>query len=345
MTANASHPLETPHPPERSPCPAPANFRAEVARYEREARIDVWDGPRYRMTYRTLGQGPTLVLAPGIAATYRVYALLLNRLSERFRTVIYDYPGEHGDDRARLGRTTHDDLAADFLGLADHLGAGPVHPVGLSFGSTIVLRALEREPGRFPRAVVQGAFARREVTLAERVALAIGRRLPGNASALPLRGRLLDYNIRCHFPREIGDRWHYYVEQHGLTPIRALALRLSLMRGLDLRPRLGRITAETLVLQGNEDRVISRALHDELTAGLPAGRSVVMPNVGHQPHLTHAEALAGVIAEWLLPCEPAGCVFEGRAGGCSGMPGGCGGAGDGSCQEALKHGSESKAGG
>lgn len=324
--AGASSLLETPPVPEGSPCPKPADFRAEAARYDREARVETWDGPRYRMTYRTLGQGPTLILAPGIAATYRVYALLLNRLSERFRTVVYDYPGEHGDDRARLGRLTHDDLTADFLGLADHLQSGPVYPFGPSFGSTVVLAALEREPERFPKAALQGGFARRNFSFAERAAFAVGRRIPGGVNALPFREKILDYNFRCHFPREIGDRWNFYVEQNGLTPIRSLTHRLSLLQGLDLRPRLGRISTETLILQGNEDRVISRASHDELAAGLPAARSVVMPNVGHQPHLTHAEALADAVAQWLSPCEPAGCVFEGRPGGCSGMPGSCGGA-------------------
>src|SRR5262245_8056777 len=80
--------------PWRQPCPAPADFRAEVARYDAAAQVGRWDGPRYRMTYRIRGAGPPLVLVPGIASTYRVYALLLNRLGEHFRTILPEYPGE-----------------------------------------------------------------------------------------------------------------------------------------------------------------------------------------------------------------------------------------------------------
>src|SRR5690242_4669384 len=94
--------------PERPRCPAPADFRAEVAAYDRAARVGRWDGPRHRMTYRVLGEGPPLILSPGIAATYRGYALTLNRLAPRFRTIVYDYPGEQPDDGARLGRIAHD---------------------------------------------------------------------------------------------------------------------------------------------------------------------------------------------------------------------------------------------
>ena len=115
------------------------------------------------MTYRVLGEGPPLILIPGIASTYRGYALTLNRLAERFRTIVYDYPGEHPDDGARLRRITHDHLVDDLFGLIDHLNVGRAFLFGLSFGSTITLEALHREPRRFPKAVVQGAFAHRRV--------------------------------------------------------------------------------------------------------------------------------------------------------------------------------------
>ncbi len=324
--------LQAPPAPEVGRCPAPANLRAEVARYDRNARVDAWEGPRYRVNYRILGDGPPLILIPGIAATYRVYALLLNLLSERFRTIIYEFPGDQRDDGAALNRLTHDDMVSDFLGLIDHLKIDSICPVGLSFGSSIVLKALEREPRRFPRAVVQGAFASRDFSLAERAAFSVGRRFPGTLGALPFRERILKYNFRHHFPRLIENRWDFYVEQNGLTPIRSLAHRLSLLKTLDLRPILGRISQEVLVLQGNEDRLINRMAHEELVKGITTARSVIMPNVGHQPHLTHAEALAHVISQWFLPCEPTECAHEGDAGTCSGMPGGCLGEGNGACQ-------------
>ena len=162
----------------RSSCPAPADFLEEVKTYDAGAQVGFWQGPRYRMTYRVFGQGPPLVLIPGIASTYRGYALTLNKLAERFRTVIYDYPGEHRGDGSRLSRISHDDLVDDLFGLIDHLNFGRVYLFGLSFGTTVTLKALHREPRRFPKAVVQGAFAHRGFTTAERVALRLGRLTP-----------------------------------------------------------------------------------------------------------------------------------------------------------------------
>jgi pimeloyl-ACP methyl ester carboxylesterase len=266
------------------------------------------------MTYRVLGEGPPLVLAPGIASTYRGYALMLNKLAQRFRTVVYDYPGENRGDGARLSRISHDELVDDLFGLIDHLHIGRSFVVGLSFGSTIVLSALLREPRRFPKAVVQGAFAFRPLTLAERLALRIGRLVPGTAARLPLREAVLAWNNKSSFPAIIADRWDYYLEQNSLTAIAPLSHRLDLIGRLDLRPRLGEIKTEILVLQGNEDRIIARRHYDELCAGLANASGVIMPLVGHQPHFTHAEILAQAIDQFLLPCAPEGCPKDGERG-------------------------------
>ena len=126
-------------------------------------------------------------------------------------------------------------------------------------------------------------------------------------SRLPLRRAVLSYNSKGHFPQILADRWSYYLEQNGLTPIAPLSHRLDLVARLDLRPILAEIPTEVLLLQGNEDRIIARRHFDELRAGLGHATAVVMPLVGHQPHYTHAEALAGAIADFLLPCAPGGC--------------------------------------
>ena len=205
--------------PEPQPCPPPANFRVEVDRYDAHATVSHWAGPRYRMTYRIVGDGPPLIVIPGIASTYRTYALLLNRLGERFRTVLYDYPGENRGDGASLGRITHDHLVDDLFGLIEHLNIGRVFLLGISFGSTITLKALYREPRRFPKAAVQGAFAFRSFTRGERWALRLGRLIRGSARQIPLRRQILTYNTKSEFPSILADRFDYYLEQNGQTPI------------------------------------------------------------------------------------------------------------------------------
>ena len=300
---------DAPSPPTGGPprCQPPADLGREVLRYDHDALVGTWSGPRYRMTYRILGNGPPLLWLPGIASTYRVYSMVLNRLGERFQTIQYEYPGDRDDDGARLGRIRHDDLVDDLFGLIDHLGLGRPFLAGISFGSTIVLKALDRESRRFPRAVVQGAFAHRRFTPAERLALFLGRRIPGTAARLPFRQKVLEHNSRIDFPRIIEDRWPFYLEQNALTPIKALAHRTSMVARLDLRPTLTRVESDLLLIQGREDRIVPHRYFEEIKALLPRSESLVLPTVGHIPHLTHAEMLARAIGDWLLPCNSQGC--------------------------------------
>jgi pimeloyl-ACP methyl ester carboxylesterase len=298
---------------EPQPCPPPANFRAEVDRYNAQANVSHWSGPRYRMTYRILGQGPPLILSPGIASTYRTYAVLLNRLGERFRTVLYDYPGDQKGDGASLVRITHDHLVDDLFGLIEHLNIGRVFLLGISFGSTITLKALYREPRRFPKAAVQGAFAFRTFTRGERWALRLGRLIPGRARQIPWRGQILTYNTKSEFPSIMADRFNFYLEQNGLTPIRALAHRVKLLTDLDLRPILAHIPNELLLVQGNEDRIVASSYFEQLKGTLPRAEGLILPTVGHHPHMTHPEVMAGLIGDWLLPCAPEGCSGDQRS--------------------------------
>jgi pimeloyl-ACP methyl ester carboxylesterase len=306
--------------PPRPPCPAPANLRAEVARFDARAHAGHWDSPRYRVTYRTLGEGPPLVLVPGIASTYRTYALLLNLLSERFQTVLYDYPGEHRHDSANLARISHGHLVDDLFGLIDHLKIGRAFLVGVSFGSTVVLKALHREPRRFPRAAVQGAFAFRGFSRSERWALRLGRLVPGTAARLPFRRMVLAYNNKAEYPAIMEDRWRFHLEDNGRTPIRSLAHRVGLLADFDLRPILAQIPTETLLIQGNEDRIVARRYFDELKTALPRAHGMILPTVGHQPHLTHADMMARLLVDWLLRCPPGGCTEIQRSHGGCGAP-------------------------
>ncbi|WP_435005972.1 alpha/beta fold hydrolase [Tundrisphaera lichenicola] len=278
---------------------ASIDFRAEVAEYDRQAVVGILDGSRHRMTYRTLGQGRPLILVPGLASTYHAYAPTLNRLSRRFQTVQFDYPGDQPDDQAQLGRITHDDLVDDLFALADHLEMRRPSLFGLSFGSTIVLKALHRQGRRFSRAALQGGFARRPLGLMERVALALGRRIPGTTSTLPFHSFSLARKTRSTFPDDRPELWDVYIEQNGLTPIVGLVHRLDLLRELDLRPMLGEISTRILLIHGSADRIVPTSHFDELRKGLRHSTGIMMPGVGHQPHYTHPEELAEMVGDFL----------------------------------------------
>lgn len=286
-------------PSEDSP-PDVISFADEITRYERSSQLGVWEGPRYRMTYRVHGEGPPLLVIQGLASTYRGYAPMLNRLGSRFRTIVYDYPGEDPRDGAILGRIAHRNLVEDALGLLDYLSLDRVAVFAASFGSTIALGAAIRAGDRFHRVAIQGGFARRPLTRPERLALRCGRILPGTMERLPLRRPVLSWHNRSAFPPEcVADRWPVFVAENGRTRIAGMAHRLDLLAEIDLRPELSRVPRETLLIQGEADRIVPWPAFEELRSHLPRAVPEVWPGVGHQPHFTHPERLAASVARFL----------------------------------------------
>ena len=187
---------------------------------------------------------------PGIASTYRTYALVLNRLAERFRTISVRLSWRPPGDGARLGRISHDHLVDDLFGLIDHLRLG----AGLPGGHLV--RIDDRAEGARPRARAvpavgrAGSLCRRRFTAAEKLGSAAGPAGAGHAARLPLR----DGDSRLQQPGRFppGHRGPLAVlpGENGRTPIRALAHRATLADRLDLRPTLPRSPTESCSCSG-----------------------------------------------------------------------------------------------
>lgn len=290
-------------------CPAaapPLRLDEAAARFDREAVRATVDTGRYRLPYFSWGAGPPLIFVHGAADVARSFLLPISRLSAHFRCVAYDLPNGH-DDGARLGRYRHDDLVADLLALADHLGLERAYLYGSSFGSTVVLRALASAPARFPRAVLQGGLAARPLRRLERVLAWVARRLPGRMAGLPRRERLLTKVHGRPFADRPAEVWRAFVEVTGQARIAALGHQARLLHGLDLRGELPRVRQPVLLVHGDRDAVMPRPYLEVLRQGLPSAGVAVIEGCGHLPYYTHAEALAELVRRFLTPPGAAAC--------------------------------------
>src|SRR6516165_3747697 len=115
----------------------------------------------YSAAYREWGDGPPIVLIPGLAGGMDLLAPLAQKLSADFRVIAYQLRGE--DDpfvlRRRFGiRNLVDDLE-EFL---DQHGLEAPTMLGVSFGGIVALEFAIRFPGRLNRLIVQGVGAKSE---------------------------------------------------------------------------------------------------------------------------------------------------------------------------------------
>jgi pimeloyl-ACP methyl ester carboxylesterase len=269
-------------------------------RFENEAVPGTCDTGRYRCSYYIWGEGPPLVFIHGIADDALSFIGPISLLSRYFRCVAYTLPTGSGDG-ARLSNYHHADYVADLFALLDHLGAEQAYLFGSSFGSTITLEAMHVQPRRFPRAILQGGFARRSLARAECLLARFARYWPAPMRRLPFRKKVLQHNHYLPFAARTPDVWECFLSCCGRPQMCTVARRALTVDEVDLRHLLPSINQPVMLICGDCDPVVNRTCEKELLCGLPAVARVELPNCGHLPYFTHPEALADVVHRFLTP--------------------------------------------
>jgi pimeloyl-ACP methyl ester carboxylesterase len=270
------------------------------ARFHSEAVRGVCDTGRYRCSYYVWGSGPPIVMIPGIADDSLSFILVSALLAPHFRCIAYDLPTGAGDG-ARLGRIVHSDLVHDLFALLDHLEISQSYLLGSSFGGTIALAAMHANAPRFPRAILQGAFAYRPLSLAESLPARMARHWPGTIGFLPGRAAFLRKFHFAPFASRPPEVWEYFLQRSNLPPIAAVTHRALMIHRLDLRPLLPEIRQPVLLICGDHDPLVGPSCEEALLSGLRNAGRAKISECGHNPIFSHPEILAELTRRFLTP--------------------------------------------
>ena len=213
---------------------------------------------------------------------------VVRRVSGRRRVVAIDLPGHGQSD------PWHDvslDLYRDAVGtVCAELGIARAVLVGHSMGGAIALAAALAFPERVAGLVLVGTGARLRVGAA--FLTVIERRF----AEFPEVFRRWAFSPAT--PGDLVDRWLAVAVQ---APQEVCLADYRAVDGFDVRDRLGEVKAPALVVGGADDLLTPPKLSQELAAGLPNARAVIVPHTGHmvfqeQPDAFHA-ALDPFLAE------------------------------------------------
>lgn len=228
------------------------------------------------------------------------------------RTPLILLPGLLND--ARLWRHQVQSLAhlteievADLVG-PDSIGAmaervlamrsGPFALAGLSMGGYVAFEVMRRAPERVVRLALLDTSARPdtpEQTARRRGLLELaqkGRFLGVTPRLLPQL--LHPDHVRDHAIANTVVQMARAVGREGF-----LAQQRAIMGRPDSRPDLTRIDCPTLVLAGRQDAVTPPELLEEIAAGIPKSRLVLVDRCGHLAPLEQPQAVTDAMVEWL----------------------------------------------
>ena len=231
----------------------------------------------YTAEYCEWGEGPPLVLVPGLAGGFELLGPVARILAQHFRVISYQLRGE--DDcfalRQRFGMP---ELATDLLEFLDGLGLERPSIFGVSFGGLIALEFASRYSSRLNALAVQGVGARLEPGLLQRIAGAVLSSYP-----LPSNNAFVNqfFNLLFGSRQKPGPLFQFVTSRCWKTDQSVMAHRFQMVERFDMHERLQNVRVPALLLSGDRDVLVSERSLRELCAGLPEARSVRLEGAGH----------------------------------------------------------------
>lgn len=239
--------------------------------------FDIGDAEIY---YEEYGDGPPLMLVPGLGGGGSIWAPQIAEFEKHFRVIIHDHRG--------AGQSTHslidysvDQMAADAVALMDGLGIESAHYVGHSTGGAMGQTIAQDHPERLQSLVLsatwagQDSYFRRCFETRREVLVELGLDSYSRASTLVLMP-----------PWWIAQNDSAIAEQAkrlavNNPPTEVMVSRIDAIMKYDRRAGMADIKTPTLVICAQDDAVTPLHLSNELAGAVPGAEQIVLDRGGH----------------------------------------------------------------
>jgi 3-oxoadipate enol-lactonase len=224
----------------------------------------------------------TLLLIMGLAGSGAMWFRLLPHLARRHRAIVFDNRGTGGSSAARMPQTMAG-MAGDALAVLDAAEVEEAHVMGASMGGMIAQHLALEHRHRVSSLILACTTAggRREPPNLRLVTAALLRPVVGGAHTFSLVApTLYSPRSRVESPERLREDMRIRASDRvrALTPV----MQMAAIAGHDTRSRLHELEGlPTLVLHGQDDRLVPPAHGRELASSIPGARLVELPGAGH----------------------------------------------------------------
>jgi pimeloyl-ACP methyl ester carboxylesterase len=248
---------------------------------------------QFTICYLEGGQGETLLLLHGFGADKDSWNRLAKHLTPKFHVVAIDVPGFGMSSRPETESYTIRDQALRLDPIVAALGLDSFHLAGNSMGGAIAGRYAAEFPDkvRTLALVNTGGIANCPKKSELRKQLEEGKNsllleTPEDFEKMLafvfVRPPWIPGPVKAHLARQAIERRSF--NEKVFRQIHA--------EGSDLEPELSRIRARTLILWGDQDRLIDVSCTEVLEKGLADSTTAILKDCGHAPMIERPEETA-----------------------------------------------------
>jgi 3-oxoadipate enol-lactonase len=247
-----------------------------------------------QLHYVEEGKGIPLLLIHGLASSVTMYKNEIAHFKEDFRVLAVDLRG-HGKSDKPLKYLLQDHVQ-DVINLLDYLGIERVSILGTSMGSYVAQGVAIKRPELIYKLILVVAKAHGKVSSSQEMLTRHADELP-HLTAEEQQSFLFRHTFH-NIPAVVKVMEKNQQNEILLTPAQQAAANKAL-EGFDFRPKLGEVTADTLVISGRYDGLNPPERGMEIVRLIPKAAFVEFTKSGHAPQVEEPELFLEQVTDFL----------------------------------------------
>ena len=252
----------------------------------------------FRLHYRELGRGPTVVLLHGLGADGTRWGRNIGPLSRDFRVIALDQIGFGQSDKpmANYDNRMLSEFLVRFLAA---IGVAKASLIGNSMGGQVVLHAAVHHPEIVDRLVLVDGGNVRPAGASEPQPMAPERqRIMNGVTSEEMRELLglLFHDKSLITDRMVDDTLMMHLQSaYAIGKILEAGPKLNSLGEEEVRT----LKAPTLIIWGQHDALTGPASADRIAGIIPGARRVVIDDAGHMPQWERPDEFNRLVTEFL----------------------------------------------
>jgi len=214
--------------------------------------------------------------------------------------IAYDHRNT-GRSARRPGAFTIADLADDAARLLDVLGLARAHVLGISMGGMVAQELALRHPDRVGALVIGCSYPGGQgsvLTSGEVIQELAGGLLGGDPARAQRAAWQVNVSAAAARDEALFEAFSALARVDPV-PLEVMMSQFRAVMGHDASARLSAVTAPTLVIHGDEDRLLPVANGRLIAARIPEARLEVLGSVGHLFFVERPERSARLVRDWV----------------------------------------------
>lgn len=250
--------------------------------------------------YEISGSGQPVLLIAGLSTDSSGWLDVARRLSSKYRVVAFDNRGV-GRSQSLPESYSVSQMADDALGLLDCLQIERAHLIGHSMGGFIAQDIAVRRPERVIKLILESSAPvspARVVDLFEGFYLTLKR--DGDYEAWIRNWAVWLFAPKRLNNRAFVERFVSYALRHPYRQkIEDFKRQIDAIALFNLQDKIGQIKAETLVVEGTYDKLITPDEAKALADGIPGAEYRLLTETAHCIHVEDLPLFADTVMNFL----------------------------------------------